>query len=134
MARTATNTFSRTVKVFDENFELKEKTVTGTIPEVKDYPEAVALFGNDEKKIMAALIAAYRTQVISNEIAKATEGGLEERYINLFIKNFRIMPQFSELEGTVQTKAVLQFVKQTPVLFDSLKAFCKAKAEAGDED
>ena len=133
MARTRTDSYKRTVKFYDDNFDLTEKTVEGKIISAKNYAEAKELFGNDDSKILDALNSQLREQQISSAM-NAASGGMEERFIMGFIKPMRSMAPFNVIEDEkAQTAAILAQVKTVPFLLDGLKSYCLIRSTEGED-
>lgn len=141
MPRQKTDSFKRTVKFYDDNFDEKTSTVEGKIVSAKNFEEAKDLFGNDETKILDALNSQLRETQISAAM-NAASGGMEERFIMGFIKPMRSMSPFNEMvtdeddnkQIKAQTKAILAQVKTVPFLLEGLKSYCKIRSTEGDSE
>lgn len=134
MARQKTDGFKRTVKFYDDNFDLKEKTVEGKIVSAKSFDEAKELFGNDESKILDALNSQLRETQITSAM-NAASGGMEERFIMGFIKPMRSMAPFNVIEDEkAQSAAILAQVKTVPFLLEGLKSYCLIRSTEGDSE
>jgi len=122
------------VKVLDENFDSKTIEVKGTFVPAVDYAGALTAFGNDEAKIVDALNSVLKAEAIQAQIDSATAGSFDEAPVMKFIKTFRSVPPYSEIEKeSDQTKAILAKIKEEPFLFASLKAFVEASKADGSE-
>lgn len=140
MPRSISNTFKRTVKFYDENFDIKSDTAEGTVTQAKTLDEAKQLFGNDEAAVLKALNSQLRENQISAAVA-AKSGGMEERFIMGFIKPMRSMSPFNEMvtdeddtkQVKAQTKAILDQVKTVPFLLEGLKSYCKIRSTEGED-
>ncbi len=142
MPRTKSNDFTRTVKFFNDSFDLEEKSVSGAVTVFATYEEALQAYGIE--KALEAINNDSRAKQIEAKIAAETKG-LEERFILAFIKPMRQMAPFSAMAATQkekptadevkeQTKGILDQVKAVPFLLDGLMSFCANRAAEGDED
>lgn len=134
MARTKTDSFKRTVKFLDSNFDEKSEVVEGKIVSAANLEEAKQLFGNDDQKVLDALNSQLRENQIQAAMQTAT-GGIEIRFVMGFIKPLRSVAPFNEIEKeSEQTAAILAQVKQVPFLLEGLKSYCKIRSEEGDSE
>lgn len=133
MPRQKSDSYKRTVKYYDDNFDLKEKTVEGKIVTASTLDEAKELFANDSAKILDALNTVLRENQIALAM-NAASGGMEERFIMGFIKPMRSMAPFNlEEDEKKQTSAILAQVKTVPFLLEGLKSYCLIRSTEGED-
>jgi hypothetical protein len=121
--RKKSGAFSRTVKYFDENFDIQSTTVSGEISLAANMAEASALLGGDETKIVDAINDYAKTAEIARKVEEAQGQGLDEKAVMKFLRPFREVPPYSEESSPAeQTKMLLARVKDSPFMLEAIRA------------
>ncbi len=127
-------TFERTIVGFDKDLKNVEKTVSGSYTEVASQEDALAVLNRTNSFIEAANVIVKKEAISKAKNEAGLEGGFDRETVMNFIKPWREMPQFSAMvkaedkrkatadEWNAQTEAILEQVRQIPVLMAQLKA------------
>lgn len=134
--------FNRTVKFYDANFDLKSEKVTGKITPAADLQSAYNLGLSQEEMIRALNTAAKNKEIAAQTEAKMGADAIPEQVLMKFIEPFRASKKIAELKGkndadtkSLQTAAIIEQVKASEFMLDSLRAaVAKAKEEDDSEE
>lgn len=129
-----TKTVEKTYKYFDlETFEPQTETVKVEYPICGTLAEAHEAINGEDKIIIDAINAYLRSQKLTEaEMAVVTKGGSKSSVLAA-AKPFRGMPPFNKIEDRkLQTKAILDVIKQSPALVNSIK-LASAELVSGDD-
>jgi len=131
--RKLTGSFSRKVKYFDENFDIKIAVAEGSINLATNLSEAHSLLGADEKEIVRAINLYAKGKAIDTAIEGQRGQGLDEKVVMKFIRPFREVPPYDEMEPKDATVALIKQVKDTPFMLNAIRAASLAGSD-GEND
>ena len=133
--KTASGKFSRTIQVFDSNFDQKDVKVEGEIALATDLSSAYSLLGSDEEAIVTAINQFAKTRALTAKIKEATANGeVSARSVMKFLRPYRLMARYKDLPEKEQTSTLLAEIKNQPFAMEALRAQAAADAENEDED
>lgn len=138
MARTKSDSFSRTVKFYNDNFNIVDKKVEGKVFQAQTLEEALNLIGDADAQLSAVNSFLREKQIV--EAMNAATGGMEERFILGFIRPMRSIAPFNTMPSETAedekkiVAAILEQVKAVPFLLVSLKSYCEIKSKEGSEE
>lgn len=144
----------KTYKYFDlDTFEVKSEEKTVIFEPAKDLAEAQSRVGGDEATLLRALNSFLRTSALRDAENEVTSKGGKRTVVLAVAKPFRALPPFSQMfkkdasgavvvengekvvDRAAQTKAILDMIKTSPTMLESIKAGSQIEDEdgAGDE-
>jgi hypothetical protein len=137
-------TFKRTYTGFDENLKSVEKEVEVSFTPVTTNENALVELNRINNFVDAANYLIRREALAKAKESAGISGGFDRETVMNFIKPWREMPMFSAMvkaedkrkataeEWNAQTEAILEQIRQIPVLLQQLKD-ASAKAIASQE-
>ena len=133
--KVASGKFSRTIQVFDKDFNQKDVKVTGEITLATDLKSAHDLLYGEEDAIVTAINQYAKARALTAEIKKATANGeVSAQSVNKFLRPYRLMDRYKNLPEKEQTATLLAEIKNQPFAMEALRAQAAADAENEDED
>lgn len=140
MATTATPAPSvekvkKVYKYFDlSTFKEVKEEVEVPFKAPSDFSEAVQRLDNDQVKVLAALSAYLKRAAFSEAKRDIAKKGASKKVVLDLIRPMRSMEPWASIkERKEQTDALLELVRSTPALIESVKA-TSLKAAESDED
>lgn len=138
---------SKKYKFFDSEFKLQTKEVEVAFTPAKDLAEATQRVNGDQSVMLKALNAHLQRMAFSEAKRSATVGGISRSVILAVLKPFRTMfPQFASMvdenatpeikrkQKAAQTEAILELVKQSPVMMKSIIDASQAAPDSDEDD
>lgn len=130
----AAKTIQRTVKVFDNDLNLKEATVSVTFVPANSIQDAMARYG-DESAVLAALNQGLQTKAVNAEVSKNRPAdGISIQTFNKFARQLRNIPPYDSIkDASEQTDRIVADIKSNPFMLGLLRNLAEKDRAAGDE-
>lgn len=126
----------KTYKYFDlATFDEIEEKAEVTFTPAADYAEALSRVNNDQAIVTKALNAYLQRAAFTEKRREIGSKGASRKVVLSVIKPFRSLPPWDAIEDRKeQTKKLLEMVKASPIIVESIKAASLKAAEAGEDD
>lgn len=124
----------KTYKYFDADFNEQSKEITVNFEPALKYEDAVSRIGNDTVKITKAINNLLKREALSEAKKSVKAEGISSKAVMTFLRPFREVAPYKDMERAEQTKALIGKVKESSFMLEAIKAASLAEVETDDDE